>query len=98
MENQDYDKVLVKLDGSGRLTTRNRRFVRKIVSPPDLAQTSVPPAQSVVPVSGDVDVIPNGGGDIIPGHIIESGMVEKDVPDDQIRHDRQGDMTCQQSQ
>ena len=41
VENQEYDKVLVKLDGSGRLTTRNRRFVKKIVSPPDLAQTDV---------------------------------------------------------
>ena len=36
VENQDFDKVLVKLDGSGRLTTRNRRFVKRIVSPPDL--------------------------------------------------------------
>ena len=36
IENQDFDKVLVKLDGSGRLTVRNRRFVKKIVSPPDL--------------------------------------------------------------
>ena len=82
---------MVKLDGSGRLTTRNRRFVRKIVSPPDLAQTSVPQAQSGVPVSEDDDVIPDGGGDIIPGHNIESGMVENDVTDDQIRHDSQGD-------
>ena len=36
VENQDFDKVLVKLDGSGRLTTRNRQFVKRIVSPPDL--------------------------------------------------------------
>ena len=91
MENQDYDKVLVKLDGSGRLTTRNRRFVRKIVSPPDPAQTSVPQAKSVVPVSDDDDVIPNGGVDTIPGPVVESGIVENDMSDDQRRHDSQGD-------
>ena len=32
----DHGKVLVRMDGSRRLTTRNRRFVRKILSPPDL--------------------------------------------------------------
>ena len=36
VENMDHDKVLVRMDGSRRLTTRNRRFVRKILSPPDL--------------------------------------------------------------
>ena len=46
VENQEYDKVLVKLDGSGRLTTRNRRFVKKIVSPPDLPQGGVPQVQT----------------------------------------------------
>ena len=77
----------MKLDGSGRLTTRNRRFVKKIVSPPDLPQTSVPPAQSVVPACYDDAVIPDTGGDVIPGPIIESGMVENDMSDDQVRHD-----------
>ena len=91
VENQDYDKVLVKLDGSGRLTTRNRRFVRKIVSPPDPAQTSVQQPQSVVPVSDDDDVIPNGGVDTIPVPVVESGIVENDMSDHQIRHDSQGD-------
>ena len=30
VENMDHDKVLVRMDGSRRLTTRNRRFVKKI--------------------------------------------------------------------
>ena len=42
VENMDYDKVLVKLDGSGRLTTRNRQFVKKIISPPDQPLEMVP--------------------------------------------------------
>ena len=36
VENLDHDKVRVRLDGSRRLTVRNRRFVKKIVSPCDL--------------------------------------------------------------
>ena len=94
VENQGYDKVLVKLDGSGRLTTRNRRFVKKIVSPPDPVQTGVPQAQHVVPESED-DVIPDRGVDITPGlgapPVVESGMVENDMSEDQIRHNSQGD-------
>merc|ERR1719431_1699126 len=80
VENQKYDKVLVKLDGSGRLTTRNRRFVKKIVSPPDPAQTGIPRAQSDVLVNDDADVIPDGGGDIIPE--LDSGLVENVMSDD----------------
>ena len=36
VDNLDHDKVRVRLDGSRQLTTRNRQFVRRIVSPPDL--------------------------------------------------------------
>ena len=92
VENQEHDKVLVKLDGSGRLTTRNRRFVKKIVSPPDLAQTDVPQAQSPVP-EREEDVIPEGGsgGNIIPGLIVGSGTVENNMSNDQIGHDNQND-------
>ena len=90
VENQKYDKVLVKLDGSGRLTTRNRRFVKKIISPPDPAETGMPQAQSDdVLVNDDADVIPDGGGDIIPE--LDSGLVENVMSDDQISHDSQGD-------
>ena len=42
VENMDYDKVLVKLDGSGRLTSRNIKNVKKIVSPPDEPMEVVP--------------------------------------------------------
>ena len=44
MENMDHDKVLVRMDGSRRLTTRNRRFVKKIVSPPDVPDQGLPGA------------------------------------------------------
>ena len=36
VDNLDYDKVVVRLDGSRRLTTRNRRFVKQIITPPDM--------------------------------------------------------------
>ena len=32
LEKLDYDQYLVKVDGGGRITRRNRRFLRKIVS------------------------------------------------------------------
>ena len=90
VENQDHDKVLVKLDGSGRLTTRNRRFVKKIVSPPDLSQTDVLHPQSLVPVCDDDDgSIPNVGRDDVPEPIVDSGVMGDEVPGDQIRHDSQ---------
>ena len=41
VENLDHDKVLVRMDGSRRLTTRNRRFVKKIISPRDLPDQNV---------------------------------------------------------
>ena len=37
----DHDKVLVRMDGSRRRTTRNRRFVKKIISPQDLPDQNV---------------------------------------------------------
>ena len=36
IENMNHDKVRIRLDGSRQITVRNRRFVKKIVSPPDL--------------------------------------------------------------
>ena len=38
VENQDHDKVIIRMDGSRRLTTRNRMFVKQILSPPDLPE------------------------------------------------------------
>ena len=59
VENMDHDKVLVRMDGSRRLTTRNRRFVKQILSPPDLPDLDVPsgPVQGQVssPVVDSVD-------------------------------------------
>ena len=67
--------------------------MKKIVSPPDPAQTGVPQAQSVVPVSDNDDVTHDGGGDIIPEPepFVESGIMENNMSDDQIRHDSRGD-------
>ena len=62
VENMDHDKVLVRMDGSRRLTTRNRRFVKQILSPPDLPDLDVPsgPVQGQVssPVVDSVDEAP----------------------------------------
>ena len=62
MENMDHDKVLVRMDGSRRLTTRNRRFVKQILSPADLPNQDVPsdPVQrhSSSPVADSVDEVP----------------------------------------
>ena len=62
LENMDHDKVLVRMDGSRRLTTRNRRFVRQILSPPDLPNLDVPSANvqrhSSSPVVDSVDEVP----------------------------------------
>ena len=65
--------------------------MKKIVSPPDLAQTDVPQAQSLVPVSDDDDgPIPNAGSDDVPEPMVESEAMGDDVPSDQVRHDGQG--------
>ena len=60
----DHDKVLIKMDGSRRLTTRNRRFVKKIISPQDLPDQVVvldPP----VPIGlGVADKVPTAQVDI----------------------------------
>ena len=63
VENMDHDKVLVRMDGSRRLTTRNRRFVKKIVSTADLPDQDVPlnhvQENSSGPVGGAVeDTVP----------------------------------------
>ena len=62
MENQPYDKVLVRLDGSRHLTTRNRRFVKKIIAP------VVPVVEPVVPRTSSSDVV---AGDSIPSGEVE---------------------------
>ena len=66
VENKDHDKELVRMDGSRRLTTRNRRFVKKILSPPDVPDQEIPdnlllPVQRNI--SGPVD---RAAGDDIP--------------------------------
>ena len=59
VENMDHDKVLVRMDGTRRLTTRNRRFVKQILSPPDLPDLDVPSSpvqrQVSIPVVDNVE-------------------------------------------
>ena len=52
VENKDHDKVCVRLDGSRRLTTRNRRFVRRIVSTRDLPMQETPDRVHMLPEVG----------------------------------------------
>merc|ERR1711942_90788 len=58
VENMDHDKVLVRMDGSRRLTTRNRRFVKKIISPQDLPDQIVVQDPSVPDMLGAADSVP----------------------------------------
>ena len=37
----DHERVFVRMDGRTRLTTRNLRFVKKIISPQDLPDQNV---------------------------------------------------------
>ena len=64
VENMDHDKVLVKMDGSRRLTTRNRRFVKKIISPQDLPDQNVMQVPSVPAMLDADEEIPTAGVDI----------------------------------
>ena len=66
VENMEYDKVLVKLDGSGRLTTRNRRFVKKIISPPDLPNVDMPVVRANSDIGG------SKGEDLLPGNVVDT--------------------------
>ena len=79
VENQEFDKVLVKLDGSGRLTTRNRRFVKKIVSPPDLPQRDSPQTSTEVPDHDDMS--PDGNGSSVHEPDVDGGVMGDHVAD-----------------
>ena len=79
VENQKYDKVLVKLDGSGRLTTRNRQFVKKIVSPPDLPQVSGPNTGTPVVVHDDAKTVDEEN--IVPVPMLDAANVDNIVED-----------------
>ena len=76
------------MDGSGRLTTRNRRFVKKIVSPPDLADRGVPHLPTEIP---DHEEIHDVSEHVVPGPVFENEAME-DIRDDQvqIRHVNEG--------
>ena len=93
VENQKFDKVLVKLDGSGRLTTRNRRFVKKIVSPPDPPQNDVTQSKPIVHMADHDDFIPDVSDNNVPVHTLDSEVVEVEdnVTNDQIIRDNQGE-------
>ena len=83
VENNEYDKVLVKLDGSGRLTTRNRRFVKKIISPPDPPDRVVPQVQTRAHVIDDDEPTPNVRDNIVPGDRLERELMENSMGDEQ---------------
>jgi len=48
LEVRDFDKYIVKVDGSGRLTLRNRRFLKKVYQDKGMF-TPVPPLRKIKP-------------------------------------------------
>ena len=84
VENMDHDKVLVRMDGSRRLTTRNRRFVRKIISPRDLPDQNMMQDMRVPVMAGAHDEVPAARVDI------EDTEGMGDHPVDQIDMQQQG--------
>ena len=99
VENMDHDKVLVRMDGSRRLTTRNRRFVKKIISPQDLPDQNVmqDPSTPVVLGAAD-DEVAKAQGDIedmdgMCGVVQQQGMgqdetvaADSGIPDEEPSH------------
>ena len=85
VENMDYDKVLVRMDGSRRLTTRNRRFVKKIVSPQDLPEQGIEQSPSAKGWTGD-------GYEEVPQ--VQEEVVDQDVVGQQAeQHGAEQDQT-----
>ena len=85
VENMDHDKVLIKMDGSRRLTTRNRRFVKKIISPQDLPDQNVMQAPSVPVMLDDAEEVPTAGVDIEDRNVMgdEGGVQQQDIRQDE---------------
>ena len=80
----DHDKVLVRMDGSRRLTTRNRRFVKKIISPRDLPDQHMMQDTRVPVMLGNNDEVPTAQVDI------EDTEGMGDHPNDQSAMQQQG--------
>ena len=57
VEVRDFNKYIVKVDGSGRLTLRNRRFLKKIVVDKSMFNAGVP--QPATPVTQQPDIVHN---------------------------------------
>jgi len=49
IERKEYDQYLIKVDGSGRVTLRNRRFLRKFTPTSPTIRYPEPPAPSLEP-------------------------------------------------
>ena len=59
----DHERVFVRMDGSTRLTTRNRIFVKKIISPQELPDQNVmqdPSVPVMLGASNDEDTNAQG--------------------------------------
>ena len=72
----DHDKGRVRLDGSRKLTIRNRKFVKKIVSPPDL------------PCQGSQDIPIGSVGDGLGLSVPSDGAVKVNEWEDGIQQDQ----------
>ena len=85
MESQGHDQYLVKIDGSGRLTLRNRRFLRQCTaaspvirspnaSPPLLPSKVVERRRAEQPTPEDH----TGGMSVVPP--VDTAQVPQDLP------------------
>ena len=80
----------MELDGSGRLITRNRRFVKKIESQPDVPQDDLLQAKTILLGDHD-DNIPNMSGDIVLGQGLEDEVLENYMTGNQFTHENLGE-------
>ena len=87
VEVKDYDQYVVRVDGSGRLTMRNRRFLRRLtpyshemMRPVEPAATGddAAPAPAAPPSSAPSSETPHRGGSSNSGEPVNFGHSESD--------------------
>ena len=86
VEVMQYDQYKIRMDGSGRVSVRNRKFLRKIVPFNSVSCTGhiTHPWQTPITVQSAVDNLPQSPGHHIHG---QAGGDHLDVPEEQTELD-----------